>query len=163
MSRQATCHPEKNNFGRGLCSTCYLRQWNAWQKSRGDGYRDRRSRALRETLAEERYQIALHKYLAQRPAVTKRRDEIRRCPHCGATILRDDGPFLACLCGARIPLTDGDWERERGRLAMSHPAPLLDGMAERQENLSFRVRPHRRGIGKALTVTSHRSANVKTG
>jgi len=28
-TRMATCHPEKKNYGHGLCATCYGRKWRA--------------------------------------------------------------------------------------------------------------------------------------
>ncbi len=45
----------------------------------------------------------------------KRMGDVQNCPKCGSRALWADGPFIACLCGVRIPAKDGDWERESWR------------------------------------------------
>jgi hypothetical protein len=49
------------------------------------------------------------------PGAVKRMDDVVNCPKCGSCVLWADGPFIACLCGVRIPAQDGDWERESWR------------------------------------------------
>ena len=49
------------------------------------------------------------------PGAVKRMDDVETCPKCGSCVLWADGPFIACLCGVRIPAKDGDWERELWR------------------------------------------------
>lgn len=49
------------------------------------------------------------------PGAVKRMGDVENCPKCGSRALWADGPFIACLCGVRIPAKDGDWERESWR------------------------------------------------
>ena len=94
---------------------------------------------------------------------------IRLCPKCGDRFLRVLEHEIGVICcnGHVTFCTNGHWDREA---AKPRPVPPVDGISERHEDLSFRIRSHRRGIGKALTVapgwrtrSSHPSASVKTG
>ncbi len=49
------------------------------------------------------------------PGAVRGMDDVENCPKCGSHVLWVDGPFVACLCGVRIPAKDGDWERESWR------------------------------------------------
>lgn len=84
-------------------------------------------------------------------------EDIRECPRCGDRFLRilEHEVGVLCTLGHSTFAREGQWDREASK---PRRTPPVNGISDRREDLSFRVRDHRRGIGKALTVVPGRRA-----
>src|SRR3972149_5887820 len=72
-----------------------------------------------------------------------RLDEITACPTGGDTYLRELANFVGVICGLGHTTfaRSGQWDREAARPPHT---PLMDGLSERRDDLSFRKRSGRR-------------------
>jgi len=86
--RPSTCHPEKRDYARGLCVTCYTRAYRA---------RRDRGRVYNRIVVPDEPIPALPLRIVQRNRSTTFTVWPRACPHCHATTaLLRDGRALHC-------------------------------------------------------------------